>query len=167
MKPQVVLSGVLLLSAVLLAAPASAGQGGAVSQAGGGAAVAVPVVAHSVRVVIGGVFNPFWWGHGWGPYWEPGYYGPGLEISIHRSGNLTGSVRLNVTGPDPKSAKVFANGGYVGVVGNFNGRLHEMHLQPGTYDIQVEAEGYQPLTFTVRIQAGQTITYRGNLQPAA
>jgi hypothetical protein len=100
--------------------------------------------------------NPYW---GWGPGWGWGY-GPAYGYY-----NNTGGIRLEIKGPNPNKADVYVNGGYVGVVNDFNGWTQSLNLNPGTYHLSVDAKGYQPLNFKVTIQPGQTIDYKAVLQP--
>jgi hypothetical protein len=101
--------------------------------------------------------NPYW---GWGPGWGWGY-GPAYGYY----NNDTGGIRLEIKGPNPNRADVYVNGGYVGVVNDFNGWTQSLNLNPGTYHLSVDAKGYQPLNFKVTIQPGQTIDYKAVLQP--
>jgi hypothetical protein len=101
--------------------------------------------------------NPYW---GWGPGWGWGY-GPAYGYDD------TGGLRLEIKGPNPNKADVYVNGGYVGVVNDFNSWWQSLSLTPGTYGISIDAKGYQPLNFKVTIAPGQTVTYRGDLVPLA
>jgi hypothetical protein len=125
---------------------------------------------HEGHVFIGGGFYDPWWGFGWGPYWDwgpgwaPGYsYGPDYG---YVTSHAPGALKLKVTGPDPKLADVYANGSFVGTVDDFNGYFQELHLRPGQYHMEIRANGFKPLDFNVLIPPGQTITYRGELEPA-
>jgi hypothetical protein len=110
-------------------------------------------------------------GH-FGPYWPPfypfpyvpwyypyGYYPPyGYPYPFESYG----SVRLDV---DQKSASVFADGFYVGVVDDFDGIFQHLNLKVGEHHLEIAAGGYETLTFDVNIQAGRTITCRGLMVP--
>jgi hypothetical protein len=114
-----------------------------------------------------GFYGPFWQGFGWAPYgygyWGPGYYGfHNRDYGYYDAGGL----KLKIQGPDPKRAEVYANGAYVGTVDDFNGFFQQLTLRPGPYSIDVRAQGYQPLTFKVRIQPDKTITYHAQMQRA-
>jgi hypothetical protein len=112
---------------------------------------------------------------GWGRYglwydplsyytYSPYYmtsFGGGLEDRVERDAYPTGSVRLRV---DPKEAKVYVDGALVGVVDEFDGLSHHLDLQPGRHEIEVRADGYQPLTLDVQVQEGRTMTARGRLE---
>lgn len=115
---------------------------------------------------------------GWGRYglwYDPFSYYPyspyspyyttslasGLEDRVERDTHPTGSVRLRV---NPKEAKVYVDGALVGVVDEFDGLSHHLDLQPGRHEIEVRADGYQPLTLDVQVQEGRTTTARGSLK---
>ena len=76
--------------------------------------------------------------------------------------SLYGSVRLDI---DQKSASVFADGFYVGVVDDFDGIFQHLNLKVGEHHLEIAAGGYETLTFDVNIQAGRTITCRGLMVP--
>lgn len=99
-------------------------------------------------------YDPFWWGVG-APYYGYGYgYYAGQED--------LGSVRLKVK---PRHAQVFVDGGYVGVVDEFDGVFQKLRLQVGPHRIEVRLEGHEPLTFQVYVSAGHTVVLTGELQP--
>jgi hypothetical protein len=142
-------------------------------------AVAVTPVAdgddfhdHVGRGGLGWVFaGPYWnpyWGPAWGPAWgwDPGW-GWGWNGPAYEAYDNVGAVRLEIKGPNPKNAEVFVNGGYAGVVASFDRWYQSLRLAPGTYDIKIEAKGYQSLDFKVAISPGQTIDYKAALKPAA
>ena len=73
-----------------------------------------------------------------------------------------GGVALEIT---PSDADVFVDGEYAGRVEDFDGTTQPLTLTPGTHRIEVQAQGYEPMTVDVGIQAGQIIPYRGALRP--
>jgi hypothetical protein len=97
-------------------------------------------------------YDPFWYGYGYGyPYVVP-------------SGAVTGGLRLEVA---PKTAEVFVDGYYAGVVDDFDGHFRHLNLTPGAHQIEVRAPGFQPLTFNTYIQADHTTDYKATMGPAA
>ena len=79
-----------------------------------------------------------------------------------QSGADEGGLRLKVT---PRDALVYEDGYYVGRVEDFNGVLQRLHLSSGPHRIEIRFEPqYEPLMFDVRIEAGKTVTYRGELE---
>jgi hypothetical protein len=63
----------------------------------------------------------------------------------------------------PRDAQVFVDGYYAGVVDDYDGVFQHLNLEAGSHHIEIEAEGYPLIAFDVRIQPGQTITYRANV----
>ena len=72
-----------------------------------------------------------------------------------------GAVRLKVR---PSGAEVFVDGYYVGIVDEFDNPFQQLQLESGPHRIEVREDGYEPLTFEVRIVPGRTITYNGELK---
>ncbi len=101
-------------------------------------------------------YYPPYYGYcsGYGSSYDRGYYGNGPQ--------LTGTLRVNVT---PGHAQVFVDGYFVGSVDDFDGVSQRLRLEEGTHQIEIRADGYEPLLFDVRIGIGETITYEGDLRP--
>jgi hypothetical protein len=72
-----------------------------------------------------------------------------------------GFLRLLIT---PRDASVFVDGALVGIVDDFGGR-REQALPAGPHHIRIEAPGYEPVEFDVRVPAGDTISLRRELIP--
>lgn len=116
-----------------------------------------------------GYWDPFWgpsWGgylgHGWGPgYWggRGSYGGYGGYRDYEREDR--GALRLKMK---PREAEIFVEGDFVGQVDDYDGAFQRLRLPPGRHRIQVRAEGYEPLEFSVLIVRDQTVTYRGDLR---
>ncbi len=107
------------------------------------------------------------WSYGWAPYagyWAPGYDGYGIGENPYP---YAGGVKLEIAGPNPKHAEVYANGGFVGTENQFRGFFHQLSLRPGDYTIEVRAKGYEPLTIPVHVQFDKTITYKGQMKKLA
>ena len=64
----------------------------------------------------------------------------------------------------PRDASVFVDGYFAGQVDDFDGVFQRLHLEPGPHRIEVRADGYEPLTFEVRIPPDRTVTYSGELR---
>lgn len=96
------------------------------------------------------------------PYPPYGYPVPVPE-SVEEAPETYGSIRLDVPQED---AAVYVDGFYVGVVGDFNDVLEPLALVPGPHHLEFQAPGYETTAFDVKVQAGQTITYRSSLRPA-
>ena len=71
----------------------------------------------------------------------------------------TGQLRLDVS---PGDAQIFVDGEYVGNLLDYHGAIT---LDAGTHSLELRAPKHEPVTFDVRIRAGETINYRGALTP--
>ena len=115
------------------------------------------------------LYDPFFWGY-------PGY-GAALWCAIRRpirdypgfgygggggQSSADGGLRLKVK---PRSADVFVDGYYAGTVDSFDGMFQRLKLEPGPHRIEIRQDGFDTLTFDVRIPPDETITYQGELQP--
>ena len=121
-------------------------------------------------VVPGGYGGYYPWGFGGpglGGYYDPfgGYYDPyggyqGYPPSSYTFG-YEGKLHLKVK---PRDASVHVDGYYVGIVDNFDGVFQRLHLEAGPHRIDISAPGCEPLTFDVRIEPDETVTYHGELR---
>jgi hypothetical protein len=97
-------------------------------------------------------------------YADPyGYYAappPGYLYAV--PGRPYGGVRIQDA---PGDAEVFADGYYMGTADDFDGVFQHMNLEAGPHHIEIRAPGYEPIEFDVRVEPGQTITYRAYLPP--
>ena len=115
---------------------------------------------------------PYSWGLGYrySPYWG-GYY-PGYGYSGYYDypgyvgvapGRATGGVRLDL---DVRDAEVYVDGYYAGVVDDFDGSLQRLSLEPGPHRIEINRDGFEPVSFEMNVEPGRTITYRTQLRPS-
>jgi hypothetical protein len=100
---------------------------------------------------FGGFYDPFWYGWGY-PYYP--YYGPE---------GVSGGLRLEIK---PKTAQVFVDGAYAGVVDHYDGHFQHLNLMPGSHQIEVRAPGFQTLSFETYIQPDHTTDYKAAMVPA-
>ena len=79
---------------------------------------------------------------------------------------MTKQVRIEVS---PKAlrdeAQVYVNEAHVGVVDDFDGFFQRLVLSPGTYEIEVRLDGYQPLHVQVFVSSRSTYNIRQRLEP--
>jgi hypothetical protein len=113
-------------------------------------------------------YSPYLGGWG-GSYGTPGYGGGYPAGAGSSQWYSTGSLKLKIR---PKTAEVYVDGYYVGIVDDFDGMFQDLTLSADpnagvTHRIEIRASGVQPITFEVRLQPGQTITYRGDLVAGA
>jgi hypothetical protein len=115
--------------------------------------------------------------HGYRPGWSVNLYfgrpytvyaAPGYGYSrdtygyyAYVPGRAYGAVRILGA---PRDAQVFVDGYYAGVVDDYDGVFQHLNLEVGSHHIEIEDEGYLLAAFDVRVQPGQTITYRANFR---
>lgn len=91
-----------------------------------------------------------------------GYAAPSTPVFVGPGSSLYGGVSLEIT---PGDAGVYVDGGYAGVVRDFDGTERTLTLTSGRHRIEVSAPGYEPMTMDVDTIPGQIVPYRGDLQP--
>ena len=109
-------------------------------------------------------YDPFWSPWGYDPYYDPYWdqrYGRGYGQTPERVEETTGSIRLRVS---PESAVVIIDGTQVGFVDDFNGFSDHLELTAGTHQLELRADGYEPVTKTITVRAGKTLTERVSLK---
>jgi hypothetical protein len=121
---------------------------------------------------LGYIYDPFWWGfgpgYGAGPYGYgysgSGGYGYGYGYSGGGGGqdDYQGALRIRVK---PREAKVRVDGHFVGTVDDFDGNFQKLRLDDGPHKVDLLLDGFNTLSFDVMIVEGQTVTYRGKMQP--
>jgi hypothetical protein len=111
-------------------------------------------------------YRPGWslnlyFGRPYGAYGYPGYGYPAAGYGYYSiaPGGLYGALRIVDAPPD---SQVFVDGYYAGVVDDYDGVFQHLNLEVGSHHIEIEDPGYPPIAFDVRIEPGQTITYRAN-----
>jgi hypothetical protein len=94
-----------------------------------------------------------------------GYIGPTVWTTTTPTAKTDkGVLRLNVK---PYDAEVYIDGALVGKASQFEGVFHKLRLEEGVHRLELRASGYQSLTVNVRIDAGESMTYRGSLEKTA
>ena len=144
---------------------------------GGGGGVRV-----APRVGVRPYYRPYYYGPRFGlgfysgypyGYYPYGYYGYGLGYGYPYGygygypygyvggayANSYGGVRITDA---PEEAGVYADGYYVGTVGDFDGKFQHLNLEAGAHHIEIAPQGEPRIAFDVNIRPGQTITYRAN-----
>ena len=92
----------------------------------------------------------------WYPLWTPSpFYGPGYFAY----NNGRGEVRLTT---DPKDARVYIDGGYAGIAG----KLKNLWLDPGAYDLTVSAPGRQDFRERLYVLSGKSLKITAKLNTA-
>jgi hypothetical protein len=67
----------------------------------------------------------------------------------------------------PYDAEVYVDGVLVGQASHFEGVFHKLRLDAGVHRLELRASGYESLSVNVRIEAGESMTYRGALEKIA
>jgi hypothetical protein len=109
-------------------------------------------------------YDPFWFDPYYDPYYSGGgYYGGGGGYSYQgsRASRDEGSLRLKIK---PREAKVYIDGYFVGTVDSFDGLFQKLGLEGGGHQVEIRADGYEPLQFEVLITPGESVTYKGELK---
>jgi hypothetical protein len=73
-----------------------------------------------------------------------------------------GGVSFDIS---PAEAEVYLDGEFIGRAGDFAPNAAPLTLTPGPHRIEVQAEGYRPMTWDVDVIPGQVIPFRGDMQP--
>ena len=91
-------------------------------------------------------------------YGSPGYGGGGYAV---RGGyNEYGGVRIKGA---PRNAEVYVDGGYAGIVDDYDGVFQRLDLEPGAHEIEIRTAGH-PLVYDVNVAPGQTVTIHANVR---
>ncbi|MCX6545229.1 MAG: hypothetical protein NTV05_12575 [Acidobacteria bacterium] len=62
---------------------------------------------------------------------------------------------------DPDDAAVYVDGQFIGIARDFDGQ--PVPLAAGMHEIELQAEGCEPVAFDITVRPGQVIPYRGSL----
>lgn len=122
-------------------------------------------------------YYPLSYGFFWGPWWGYGYpyggygsygYGSGFGYGYGSYGpypgptyQIYGGLRLKVK---PREAEVYVDGYFAGVVDDFDGAFQQLNLDVGPHRIELRATGYEPISFEIRTQPDEKITYKAELK---
>lgn len=103
-------------------------------------------------------YDPYgYYPYGWSPYYGYGYGGGAARDDDRDDERRLGSIRLKAS---PKDAKVYIDGALVGTVDDFDGLSDHLRLDEGVYALELRADGYQPYTGELVVEAGKTLTER-------
>lgn len=64
----------------------------------------------------------------------------------------------------PDGAQVYVDGFYVGLAEEFGARGRPLELSAGAHHVELRAGGFEPLSFSVWIEPGEIVRYRGDMQ---
>jgi hypothetical protein len=112
-------------------------------------------------------FPPYlWWPFsGYFPTWSVSGVAPQDVFApvAPEQGAVTGGVQLDI---DPRSADVYVDGSYVGVISDFSGYYKHLEVAAGPHLIMIIARDYEPLIIPVMATPGRTLPIRGTLTRA-
>ncbi|MFB3853783.1 MAG: PEGA domain-containing protein [Vicinamibacterales bacterium] len=111
-------------------------------------------------------WGPYGWGFGaswyYGAYGYPGQWGyPYPYRPLYGPRYRASSVKIQVL---PKTAEVFVDGYYAGVVDDFDGTFQSLDLEPGQHEIVVWAPGHRTIRQRVYLQPGRTLRIAEKMQ---
>ena len=112
----------------------------------------------------GGYYPWAYGGLGFGGYYgydDPGWYDP--YPPVYSGGGYTddGALRIKVK---PREASVYVDGYFAGRVDDFDGIFQRLKIDAGPHRVEVRLDGYETLTFDVRLEPDRTVTYTGELK---
>ncbi len=123
---------------------------------GGVVAVAprVPVVRGQVVFIGGYFYDPFFGPY---PWWQPARYRhPYFPVYDRRA-----EVRILAT---PKSAAVYVDGFYAGIVDDFDGMFQALPLPPGGHTVVLYLSGYRTTRQSFYLRPGSTLKIHESLE---
>jgi hypothetical protein len=88
----------------------------------------------------------------------------GVTVTHAQQSQATGVVRFTAASKDELDAGVWIDGKYAGFVKELKGNK-ELSLPPGDHEISIRKDGYQDLTKTITVAAGQAQTVNVSLVP--
>ena len=113
-------------------------------------------------------YDPFFFGGFYGSYWyspyyySPFYYGYGqYPYYGGRYYDTSSSLRMQVT---PRETEVYIDGYFAGTVDDFDGVFQRLKTDAGPHRVEIRLDGYETLTFDVRIDPDRTTTYTAELK---
>jgi hypothetical protein len=107
-------------------------------------------------------YRPGWslnlyFGRPYSTYGYPAYpYAQGYGYYSVIPGRAYGALRIVDA---PRDAQVLIDGYYAGVVDDYDGVFQHLNLEVGPHHIEIEAAGYPPVAFDVRIEPGRMVTF--------
>ena len=115
-------------------------------------------------VIVPGYYPWAYGGIGFGGdygFYDPGWYDPYPPVNTGNGYGYEGSLRLKVK---PREASVYVDGYFTGRVDDFDGVFQRLKIDAGPHRVDIRLDGYETLTFDVRIDPDRTTTYTGDLK---
>ena len=95
------------------------------------------------------------------PYYTPRGYSSGSDLTPSAPRRYVGSLRIKA---NVKDAKVYVDGTLMGTVDEFDGLTDHLEVDAGAHELELRADGYQPLTKAIMVRVGKTMTERLKLE---
>lgn len=107
----------------------------------------------------GGFYSPFY-----SPFWYPSFYGhfPVYPYPGYYGYPGWSTARIEMK---PRSAQVFLDGYYVGVVDKFDGVFQRLDLPPGEHELTVYLPGYRTFRQKTLFRPGEGYHFKAILEP--
>jgi hypothetical protein len=102
---------------------------------------------------------PYGYGYSYGGYYPVGYAGYGYGGYAPRY-DAYGGIRIQGA---PRNAEVYVDGGYAGIVDDYDGVFQRLDLEPGSHEIEIRSGG-RPIVYDVNVTPGQTVTIHANIR---
>ncbi|HNV01920.1 MAG TPA: PEGA domain-containing protein [Vicinamibacterales bacterium] len=112
----------------------------------------------SIRAHVGAYYGPYFytpWSYG---YWNAFYGYP----YYYYWGTDTASLRVQVR---PKTARVYVDGAFAGLVDDYDGFWQRLTLEPGNREITVYLEGHRSIVERLYVSPGGNYSIKGVLEP--
>jgi hypothetical protein len=140
-------------------------DGQAVERRDGGGGRPVVVPGGYGRGYYGGFYPWGWGGLGFGGFYgvyDPWWYDPYPPEGVYAGPayGYEGALKLRVR---PRQAEVYVDGYFAGAVDDYDGAFQSLKLDSGPHRIEIRLDGYEPLSFDIRVLPNRTITYKGEL----
>jgi hypothetical protein len=98
---------------------------------------------------------------GYDGYYDPGWYDP--YPPVYSGGGYTDEAALRIK-VKPRDAAVYVDGYFAGRVDDFDGVFQRLKIDAGPHHVEIRLDGYETLTFDVRLEPDRTVTYTGELK---
>jgi hypothetical protein len=102
---------------------------------------------------------PYGYGYSYGGYYPVGYAGYGYGGYAPRY-DAYGGIRIQGA---PRNAEVYVDGGYAGIVDDYDGVFQRLDLEPGSHEIEIRSAS-RPIVYDVNVTPGQTVTIHANVR---
>jgi hypothetical protein len=112
---------------------------------------------------VGAYFGPYYYSPWlYSAYWNyPAYYDAYDDGYGYWGGS---SLKVNV---EPKTAEVYVDGYFAGIVDQFDGIFQSLSIEPGEHEITIYQEGFRSMRQRLYLSPGATLRIKGALERLA